>query len=124
MSYGRRRSVPWTHPGTALLAGLLLLPPLAQGSPARLVVTVTAYASGMRTAAGVRPRGGIVAVSRDVERQLGLRFGDVVEVSGVGRLIFRDRMPARWTRRIDVYLPTRAAAVQFGRRTGWLRRCP
>jgi 3D (Asp-Asp-Asp) domain-containing protein len=124
MPYGRPRSAL----GPALLAGLLLFPPLAgpaASHPARLAVTITAYTwTGHRTAAGVVPRRGMLAVSRDVERDLGLRFGEPLEVSGVGRLVVTDRMPRRWHRRVDVYLPTHHAAVQFGRRTGWLTRCP
>ena len=34
-------------------------------------IAVTAYASGTRTASGRRPRPGMIALSRDVERALG-----------------------------------------------------
>ncbi|MEX2206901.1 MAG: hypothetical protein WEF50_11800 [Myxococcota bacterium] len=79
-----------------------------------LEVTATAYNSvrGQTdgdpsiTAYGIRLRPGmrIVAVSRDLEK-LGLRQGAKLRISGLeGEWTVGDRMHARWTRRIDVYM--------------------
>ena len=102
-------------------AALLLLCLLAlrgDACPERLPVTVTAYASGTVTASGRRPQPGMLALSRDVERALGVRFGDRVQLAGLGTYTFQDRMPRRWTRRVDLYLPSRHAARQFGKQRG------
>ncbi|SRR5713101_950217 len=77
-------------------------------------VTVTAYCDGTVTAAGTRPRPGIIALSRDVERLLGVQFGDHVRLEGVGEYVFLDRMPWYWYRRVDIYVPPRAKALEFG----------
>jgi 3D (Asp-Asp-Asp) domain-containing protein len=88
----------------------------------RLQVTVTAYAGGTITASGRRPQPGMLALSRDVERALGVRFGDRVHLAGLGTFVFHDRMPGYWTRRVDLYLPSRHAARQFGIRQALLQR--
>jgi 3D (Asp-Asp-Asp) domain-containing protein len=106
LSGDARQSLPWTR---------------SRGS---LEVTVTAYCDGWITASGRRPRPGIIALSRDVERALGLRFGDQVQLAGLGTYVFDDRMPWYWWRRVDLYLGSRAAAVQFGLRRAVLTRTP
>lgn len=72
------------------------------------------------TAANTRTRHGIVAMSRDLLKRYNpdapFSFGDVVHLSGVGDFIVEDSMNARWRRRVDVWFPSRAAAVSFGRR--------
>lgn len=109
-----------------VLVGFLLLFCLlgltSEARQERLQVTVTAYASGWITASGRRPRPGMIALSRDVERLLGVRFGDRVRLEGLGDYVFQDRMPWHWYRRVDLYLPSRQAAVQFGVRHAWLQR--
>lgn len=83
-------------------------------------VTVTAYSSresrGL-TASGVRPQPGMLAVSRDVERLLGLHFGDRVTLGGVP-YTFEDRMHRRWGTRVDLFSPSYAQARQFGIKRG------
>jgi 3D (Asp-Asp-Asp) domain-containing protein len=77
------------------------------------------------TAANTRTRQGIVALSRDLLRRYNpdapFSFGDVVTISGVGDFIVEDSMNERWRRRVDVWFPSRAAAVSFGRREVILR---
>jgi 3D (Asp-Asp-Asp) domain-containing protein len=115
------RRVQPLAPG-ALLLLLCLVGLTSEAHPHRLQVTVTAYASGTRTASGHRPQPGMLALSRDVERGLGVRFGDRVHLTRLGTFVFHDRMPRYWHRRVDLYLPTRHAARQFGvRRTGLTR---
>jgi 3D (Asp-Asp-Asp) domain-containing protein len=100
--------------------GLTLGPcTLPQPEPA-LWVTVTAYASGTRTASGRRPRPGMLAVSRDLERALHLHFGDRITLENFGTFIFEDRMPRQWSRRVDVYMSSKRKALQFGKRRAGL----
>jgi hypothetical protein len=82
-----------------------------------LPVTVTAYTwSGRRTASGKWPQVGMLAVSRDLERDLHLTFGDRIELDGLGVYRFECRMSKRWVRRADIFLPSRRAALHFGKR--------
>jgi 3D (Asp-Asp-Asp) domain-containing protein len=102
------------------LGVLCLVCLFALAGDAQMRVTVTAYSSYEspgRTASGLRPKPGMLAVSRDVERLLGLHFGDRVLVGGVPYL-FEDRMAVRWTRRIDLFAPSYAQARQFGIQRG------
>jgi 3D (Asp-Asp-Asp) domain-containing protein len=104
-----------------LLASFLCA--LGGDTPAHhLSVTVTAYCTGTVTAAGTRPRAGIVALSRDVERHFRLALHEDVYVQGLGVYTFQDRMPWYWRRRADVYMPSCADARQFGKRVTRLER--
>ena len=113
------------------LAVRLLLPP--EGARAKVprvrsvVVDATAYnslpeqtgedptlsASGHRLEPGMKA----IAVSPDLA-PLGLVHGRKVRIDGLrGEWVVRDRMPARWKRRIDVYMGEDLdAARAFGRR--------
>jgi 3D (Asp-Asp-Asp) domain-containing protein len=118
-------------PSALLALSVALL--LARGGEAKLprsrsvVVDATAYnslpeqtgedttlsASGHRLAPGMKA----IAVSPDLV-PLGLVHGRKVRIDGLkGEWVVRDRMPARWKRRIDVYMgEDLAAARAFGRR--------
>jgi 3D (Asp-Asp-Asp) domain-containing protein len=112
----------WVRLALVLLLACLLCA-LGGDTPAHhLSVTVTAYCTGAVTAAGTRPRVGIVALSRDVERRLQLALYDDVRLQNVGTYSFQDRMPSYWHRRADVYMPSCADARQFGKRTTLLER--
>lgn len=87
----------------------------------RVPVAVTAYSSGTITASGKRVQPGMIALSRDVERDLGVQFGALVEVEGLGQFVFEDRMPRQWSRRVDIYIPSRRQALQFGIRKARVR---
>jgi 3D (Asp-Asp-Asp) domain-containing protein len=92
-----------------------------------LTVTATAYNSvpeqthgdphdgawGDRLAHGMRA----IAVSHDLVA-LGLRRGVRVRIAGLpGEWVVLDRMPSRWTRRIDLYMGHDVEAARaFGRR--------
>lgn len=88
----------------------------------RLPVTVGAYSPRRKetqgnprdTASGAQVRPGIVALSRDVERALGVAFGDAVVVEGVGTFVFHDRMAAHKKRRVDIFMESTEAAREFG----------
>jgi len=82
------------------------------------IVTVTAYhhcpGSKGITASGVRVRKGIIAVSRDLEHNLCLDFGDRVLLHGFGIFQVQDRMAPRWSKKVDIYLDSQKKARDFG----------
>ncbi len=82
------------------------------------IVTVTAYHNcpGSRgiTSSGCRVKRGVIAVSRDLERNLNLGFGDRVLLHGMGVFEFQDRMASRWHKKVDVYLDSQQKARRFG----------
>lgn len=84
------------------------------------IVTVTAYhhCPGSRgiTASGERVRSGIIAVSRDLVRNLSLDFGSRVLLHGYGVFQVQDLMAPRWNRRVDIYLDNQRKACDFGLR--------
>jgi len=66
-------------------------------------------------ASGNRVYEGAVALSRDLERDFGLEFGDKVHLLGIGTFVFADRMHRRWKRRVDLFKWSKKKAIQFGR---------
>jgi 3D (Asp-Asp-Asp) domain-containing protein len=82
------------------------------------IVTVTAYhhcpGSQGITASGARVKTGMLAVSRDLERNLNLDFGDRVLLHGFGVFEVQDRMASRWQKKVDVYLDSQQKARRFG----------
>jgi 3D (Asp-Asp-Asp) domain-containing protein len=82
------------------------------------IVTVTAYhhCPGSRgiTASGEHVKSGIIAVSRDLERDMNLGFGDRVLLHGFGVFEVQDRMAPRWHKKVDIYLDTQQKACRFG----------
>lgn len=122
-----------------ILGALLLVLNLAWGRPHSFSIKATAYTSSVRetdhtphiTATGARTRMGIIAVSRDMLR--GLPYGSRVMLQdlgsvkgrGVGRFnyllrdrvfIVEDTMNPRIRNRIDIWLPNRRLALNFGAR--------
>ena len=82
------------------------------------IVTVTAYhhCPGSRgiTSSGQRVKTGVIAVSRDLERNLSLDFGDKVLLHGMGVFEFQDRMAPRWQKKVDIYMDNQGKACRFG----------
>ena len=123
----------------AILATLLALGALAAG-PRVLILEATAYTSSPRetdstpyvTATGARTRLGILAVSRDLLKEL--PYGSLVKLEDLGRwqdgqdagrfnflfkdvlFVVEDTMNRRFKQRVDVWLPDRSLALKFGRR--------
>ena len=104
------------------------------GAPVRLdevrsvPVTLTAYSSTVdqcdatpHVTATNRPvRIGIVAVSDDLRKELGITFGTRVLIPGHGVFEVQDKMNSRWTRRVDIWHNDREAAMGFGKQEGLL----
>lgn len=83
-------------------------------------VTATAYCQRANpTASGRKVFVGCIALSRDLERQLNAKFGDVIILNG-RRYIFADRMHHKWRKRVDVYRKTKKECDVFGKRRGVL----
>jgi 3D (Asp-Asp-Asp) domain-containing protein len=66
------------------------------------------------TASNRRVRPGMVALSRDLEKEFRFGFGEPVFIVGLGFFVFEDRMHKRWARRVDILMPSRRAAKEFG----------
>lgn len=85
------------------------------------MVEVTAYCpcakccgrTGQRTASGAWPRAGVtIGVPRT--GPLAFPFGTRVRIEGLGERVVQDRMAARFTNRLDLFVPTHREAVRFG----------
>lgn len=78
------------------------------------------------TASLTAPDKGTIALSRDLLAEFTpgapFRFGDRVELIGVGVFRVEDTMAPRWHRRADIWLPTWEEASTWGRRTVLLAR--
>ena len=104
---------------------LVVLVPSLLPAQAPLYVSVSAYSSGSHTASGLRPRPGMIALSRDLERHFKAHFGDTILLDTLGSYTFQDRMPWthwHWYRRVDIYMPSRLAAIHFGVKHGIVLR--
>ena len=99
--------------------GLAILPQATMGVNMSIVsVTAYSYSGGQYpyniTASGKRVKEGMIAVSRDIERDLTLNFGDRVLLHGLGVFEFQDRMASRWTLKADVFMHSDQKARCFG----------
>jgi len=108
-------------------------PPVAR-SLFRIPITVTGYSSTVdqtddspfTTAMNTTVRPGIIALSRDLLRPFTpgapFRFGDIVELEGVGVFTVEDTMNPRYAKRADIWFGSREAAQRWGRRSIHLAR--
>lgn len=91
-------------------------------------VRVTAYnpvrsqtdSSPLITASNKRVRLGMVALSRDLEREFGFMFGDTIYLDGIGRFVFEDRMHRRKRRHVDILMFNPIEARKFGVKSSYL----
>ncbi len=116
----------------AILCSFLFAPGLVAmedaGRMRPIPVTVTAYnpvrsqtdISPLITASNKRVRVGMVALSRDLEREFGFRFGDTVYLYGLGRFVFEDRMHRRKRRHVDILMLNPMEARRFGVKSSYL----
>jgi len=76
------------------------------------------------TASLQRVKNGIVALSRDLEEEYDLQFGDriylILDGEMIGPFEFQDRMNRRWKRRVDIFMWDKKDALKFGRKKGGL----
>jgi len=118
----------------AAALALALATPAGSAEPGRasLNVTATAYNSvdtqtdgsphvgawGDDLDAAVQPGIRVIAVSQDLLAEHGLRRGQGVRIHGLkGEFVVLDKMPKRWTHRIDIYMQKDVrAARKWGRR--------
>lgn len=116
-----------------ILAGLLILASCStiqkplQEKQQRLLVTATAFNSLPKQGQGnpnvgawgdrIAPGVNAVAVSDDLV-SLGLTRGTTVRIDGLqGEYVVLDRMPARWKKRIDIYMGNDVKAARtWGKR--------
>ncbi len=106
--------------------------PLHEGIP----VTVTAYTSDVAwtddeplvTATGRWVQRGIIALSRDLLRTYTpgapFDYGDRIRLSGFGEFLVEDTLNRRWTRRVDIWVPSAEEARRLGRRQERLFEVP
>jgi 3D (Asp-Asp-Asp) domain-containing protein len=118
--------------GFGVFFAVLLVPRfVVRGDPVKIraiPVTVTAYnpvrsqtdSTPLITASNKRVRVGMVALSRDLEREFGFAFGDVVYLDGLGRFVFEDRMHCRKRRRVDIFMFNPREARKFGVKNSYL----
>lgn len=100
-----------------LILGSLGLPRSTLGvTMSTITVTAYHYCPGSKgiTASGKRVEVGMVAVSRDLERDLSLKFGDRLMLQGLGEYEFQDRMATRWCKKADIYMDCQTKAIRFG----------
>jgi 3D (Asp-Asp-Asp) domain-containing protein len=118
--------------GVSLLYSILFAPGLVAMEDAvriRVIpVKVTAYNpvrsqtdnSPFITASNKRVGVGMAALSRDLEREFGFRFGDSVYLYGIGRFVFEDRMHRRKRRHVDILMFNPIEARKFGVKSSYL----
>lgn len=100
---------------------LLLIPNPSSTQPDQprntktVTITATAYCLQGKMANGQKTHAGVIALSRSLERDLNVKFGDIIIIEGVGEFVFRDRMPPRWKHyRVDIWYPTLRQCWVFG----------
>ena len=109
---------------TIVLSILLLMSPMPDALIHKIPVTVTAYSSRVCetdnsptiTASNKKVREGYIALSRDIERKYGLKFGDKVHLKGYGEYQFEDRMHRRKRRQVDIFMHSTKRALKHGRK--------
>jgi len=92
----------------------------------RIPVTITAYSprkgetdsTPFITASNKRVREGIIALSRDLEEELELKFGDQIHIEGYGYFQFEDRMHKRKKKHVDIFMFETKRALKFGKQKG------
>jgi 3D (Asp-Asp-Asp) domain-containing protein len=72
------------------------------------------------TASNKRVKVGMVALSRDLEREFGFAFGDTVYLHGFGSFVFEDRMHRRKKRHVDILMLDSMEARRFGVKNSYL----
>jgi 3D (Asp-Asp-Asp) domain-containing protein len=101
----------------------ILISILVVGSVLAEQLTVTAYCMNkQKTASGKTVKPGYIAVSRDVEREMKLRFGDLIVVQGLGVFSFQDRMHKKKKKSADIFMYCKNKAKRFGKKRLYLNK--
>lgn len=108
----RTQALAATAPPPALAPAEVAAPVQAASGPGTLTVTVTGYSIRGRTATGIQTAPGVVAVDPSV-----IPLGTRLTIPGYGVGIAADTGGAVQGNTIDVWFPTTAQALQWGRRT-------
>lgn len=96
--------------------------PVTKNSKPALAVTVSAYSPTEEecdedpyiTAYQKPVKEGTIAISRDLEEELGWAIGDKVYLTGLGVFEVWDRMHPRWKKKVDIFFHDTEKAVSFG----------
>ena len=86
--------------------------------------TATAYCACMKCCGktnGITASGTKATAGRTVAMPKGYAFGTKIEIKGMGTYIVEDRGGAITSNRIDIYFDTHQEALNFGRRTVYLK---
>ena len=112
------------HLFAAMIATIVLLAfslnASANESLKEVAVKVSAYTlkecnqNKGKTASRKQVKEGHIAVSRDLEREHGLKFGDKVFINGLGEFEIQDRTSFKKKNSVDVYMASHEKAKQFG----------
>jgi len=84
-------------------------------------VTVTSYCLKSRMSNGEKTHYGCIALSRDLIRDLKVKFGDIVEIKGMGTFVYKDWMPNQWKRRVDIWKSSYKQSKSFGIKRSQIR---
>lgn len=96
--------------------------PVTTNSKPALAVTVSAYSPTEEecdedpyiTAYQKPVKEGTIAISRDLEEELGWGIGDKVYLTGLGVFEVWDRMHPKWKKKVDIFFHDTEKAVSFG----------
>ena len=90
------------------------------------LITVTAYNMGSKTSTGKHVKEGIIAATKELITRWGYgsKLGLYRKTDNgfvlYGTYILEDRMHESLKNTVDIYIPTRSAALKFGRQKMWI----
>ncbi len=110
--------------GTGVWVRAYAFDQLAMRTLVGIPIHVTAYTPSREecdstpyiTASNKKVRAGIVALSRDLEKKLKVKFGDFVVIEGIGTYDFQDRTSRKLKLTADIFMWTKEEAMEFGRK--------
>ena len=88
----------------------------AEAQAVRIKLSVTAYCEHQQvTASGTKPDTSTVAFPPYLINKLGLKYGQLIHIEGVGYRRFQDKMHKRWTDRCDIWNESEKWCLSFGK---------
>jgi len=89
----------------------------AEAQAVRIKLSVTAYCEYQQvTASGTKPDKSTVAFPPYLIKKLGLKYGQLIHIEGVGYRRFQDKMHKRWTDRCDIWNESKKWCLFFGKK--------